>query len=65
MRVEHLVLEEDHRVVVADGLDEQALGVVGRRGHDDLQPRDVGEDRVQRLRVLRGRADARRRTWCG
>ena len=26
--VEHLVLGEDHRVVVADGLDEQALGVV-------------------------------------
>ena len=64
-RVEHLVLEEDHRVVVADRLDQQALGVVGVRRHDDLQPRDVGEDRVQRLRVLRRRADARRRTSCG
>src|SRR3954454_12233929 len=58
-RVEGLVLEEDDRVVVADRLDQEALGVVRVRRHDDLQPGDVGEDRIQRLRVLRRRADAR------
>jgi hypothetical protein len=36
--VEHLVLEEDHRVVVADGADQQALGVIGVEGTATLSP---------------------------
>lgn len=41
-RIEQLVLAEDHRVVVADRLDQQALGVVGRRRADHLEAGDVG-----------------------
>jgi hypothetical protein len=36
--VEQLVLQEDHRVVVADRLDQQALGVVGVDGHTTFRP---------------------------
>ena len=36
--VQVLVLAEDHRVVVADRLDQQALGVVGVARAHDLQP---------------------------
>ncbi len=39
--VEHLALEEDHRVVVPDGRLQQALRVVRRRRRHDLQARDV------------------------
>ena len=45
--VQDLVLAEDHRVVVADRLDQQALGVVRRARAHHLQARDVGEERVQ------------------
>ena len=50
--VEVLVLAEDHRVVVADALDQQPLGVVRRARADDLEPGDVGEQRRQHLAVL-------------
>ena len=58
MRIEILVLAEDHRVVVADRLDEQSLGVVGVGRTDDLEARNMGEDRRQHLRMLRGGAKA-------
>ena len=47
--VEILVLAEDHRIVVADRLDEQSLGVVGIGGTDDLEPGNMGEERGQHL----------------
>ena len=37
--VQVLVLQEDDGIRVAHGRDEQALGVLGRRGRDDLEPR--------------------------
>jgi hypothetical protein len=55
---EELVLEEHDRAVVADRRDHQPLGVVRGRRDDDLEPRDVGQDRVHRLGVLGGRAAA-------
>ena len=36
--VQGLVLEEDHRVVVADRLDQQALGLVGEDGSTTFRP---------------------------
>ena len=50
--VQVLVLAEDHGIVVADALDQQPLGVVRRARAHHLQPRDVGEQRGQHLRVL-------------
>ena len=41
--VEKLVLEEKHRIIVANRRFQQALGVVGRRGIDHLQSRRVHE----------------------
>ena len=53
-----LVLEDEHGVVIADRRAQQAVGV-GRRGRgDDLEPRDVEEPVLDRLRVLRGEAGA-------
>ena len=52
-----LVLEEQDRVVVADGRSEQARGVVGRRRDDDLEARHVGEERLDRLRVVQRAVD--------
>jgi len=50
--VHQLRLQEDHRVVVPDRAFEEPLGVVrGGRGRH-LQPRHVGEEALQRLRVL-------------
>ena len=57
--VEQLVLEEDHRVVGVHRRYQQALGRVRVRRHHALEPRDVRHQRVQNLRVLRRRADAR------
>ena len=54
--VEQLVLDEDHRVVVADGARQQALGVVRRRRHGHLEAGDVVEQGLQALRVLGGDA---------
>src|SRR5438552_12192710 len=52
--VEGLGLDEDDRIVVADGRLQQALGVHRRGGAHDLQPRHVVEVHLHRLRVLRG-----------
>ena len=57
--VADLVLEDDDRVVVANSGLEQALGVVRRRRHHDLQARNVTAPRMQRLRVLRRRPASR------
>ena len=46
--VDALRLEVDHRIVVLDRGDQQALRVVRIRGHHDLEARDMGK---QRLRV--------------
>ena len=56
--VEHLVLEEHHQVVVADGAQQEPLGVGRRRRHDALDARHVGEDRVVAAGMLAGGADA-------
>ena len=53
-----LVLEEDDRVVVADGGLEQALGVVWSGGGDDLESRGVGEEGLDALRVVERSANA-------
>jgi len=52
------MLDEHHRVVVADGGDQHALRVARRRRHDHLQPGHVREPGVQRLAVLVGLAPA-------
>ncbi len=53
-----LVLEEQDRVVVPDRGPEETGGVVRGRGHHDLQTRDVGEERLDRLGVIQGPVDA-------
>ena len=53
-----LVLEEEHRIVVPDRGPQQALGVVWRGRDDDLQARDVGEERLHGLGVIEGAVDA-------
>ncbi len=55
--VEHLVLEEHDQIVVADGAEQEPLGVGGGRGHDALDAGHVGEDRVVAAGVLAGGAD--------
>ena len=55
---EQLLLEEDDRVVVLDRRREQALRVEGIRRHHDDEPRDVGEERLEALRVLGAEPDA-------
>ena len=56
--VEALGLEEDHRIVVLDGGDQQTLGIIGIGGHDRLQAAHVGEERLGTLRVRLGAEDA-------
>ena len=53
-----LVLEEQHRVVVPDRRAQEPLGVVGRGRDHDLEPRDVGEERLHGLRVVQGAVNA-------
>ena len=53
--VEQPVLDEDDRVRVLDRGAEQAVGVGRRRRHDDAQAGDVGEQRLEALRVLAAR----------
>ena len=53
--VEQPVLDEDHRVRVLDRGTQQAVGVGRRRRHDDGQPGDVREQRLEALRVLAAR----------
>ena len=55
---EQLLLEEDHGVVVLDRRREQALRVERVRRHHDDEARDVREQRLQALRVLRAEAHA-------
>jgi hypothetical protein len=55
---EQLLLEEDHRVVVLDRDSEQPLRVVRVGGHRDDEPRDVREERLEALRVLRAEPHA-------
>ena len=56
--IEALRLEEDHRVVVLDRRDQQALGIVGIGGDDGLQTGDMGEQRFGRLRMRLAAEDA-------
>ena len=46
-----LVLEEQHRVLAAEGGAEQPGGVARARRHDDDEAGDVGEDRLAALGV--------------
>ena len=64
LAVEVLVLDEDDRVVVADGRLEQALGVGRRRGHGDQQAGHVQEEGLEAVRVRRARAGGRRPGAC-
>ncbi len=52
------MLDEDDRVGVFDGRQQQALHVIGGGGHDDFQAGDVDEPRFQAFGVLGGRACA-------
>ena len=51
------MLAEDDGIVVADGLHQQSLGIIGVGRADDLQSGNVGEDRGEHLRMLGGRAE--------
>ena len=46
------MLDIDHGIVIFHRRDQEALGVVGRGGHHDLEPRDVRERAVMALGVL-------------
>ena len=50
------MLDENHRIIVADRGDQAALGVVGVGRRHDLEARNVHEHRMQALRVLRALA---------
>ena len=52
------MLDEHHRVIVAHGGGETALGIVRGGRSDHLEARHVHEERVQALRVLRALAPA-------
>jgi hypothetical protein len=56
--VQALGLQEDHRVVVLDGRDQQALGVIGVAGHHRAQAADLGEQRLRALAVRLPAVDA-------
>ena len=56
--IEPLGLQEDHRIVVLDGRDQQALGVVGRGRDHHLQAGDMGEHRLGALAVGLAAEDA-------
>ena len=49
---ELLLLEEDHRVLSPDRRGEEALRVVGARGHHDHEAGKMREERFEALRVL-------------
>ncbi len=53
------MLDEDHRVVVVDGSQQQSLGVIGVGGHDHLQARHMHEPVLKALGVLGGGAGSR------
>ena len=56
--VQALGLEQYDRIVVLDGADQQSLGVVGVRGHRDLEAAHVREQHLGALRVRLAAADA-------
>ena len=62
LAVQVLVLEEQHRIVAADGRAEQTRRIERIGRIDNPQARAVGEDALARLRVIRAprRADSRR-----
>ncbi len=47
--IQALGFEEDHRVIVLDGGDQQALGVVGVGRHHGAQAADLGKHRLDAL----------------
>ena len=51
-------LEEHHRIVVLDRGDQQALGIAGIRGHDDLESAHMRENALRTLRMRLTAADA-------
>ena len=59
--VEALVLEVDHRVIVADGAFQQSLGVVGRGRRDYLETGNAGEPGLGVLRMEDRAVNARSR----
>ncbi len=56
--IDALGLQEDHRIVVLDRRDEQALGVVGRGRDHRLDAGDMGEQRLGALAVRLAAEDA-------
>ena len=52
LAIEALVLQEQDRVVAADGGAQQAVGVEGVGRKDDAQAGDVGEDALAGLLVI-------------
>ena len=54
--VEVLVLEEQYRVVAADGSAQQPVAVQGIRGHHHAQPRRMRKNALARLAVIDGAA---------
>ncbi len=56
--VDALRLEEDDRVIVFDGRDQQALGIVGIARHHHFHAADVREDGLGTLRVRLATANA-------
>jgi hypothetical protein len=48
------MLDEYHRIVVANSGDEHSLGIPGRRRHYDFKTVYVGKPRLQGLAVLKG-----------
>ena len=52
------MLEEEHRVRVADRALEEPLGVAGRRRRHDFEPRYVGKGGLDRLRVVEPAVDS-------
>ncbi len=47
------MFQEEHRIRIGDGGQEQPLGVVRSRRHGDLDPRDMHHERLQALGMLR------------
>ena len=56
--IQALGLQKDHRIVILDGADQQALRIVGIRRDDGLQARDMGEQRLRALAVGLAAEDA-------
>ena len=63
--VEHQVLDEEHRVVVADGGLQQPVGVARRRRRHDLQARACARTRPRGSASAGRSAARRRRRACG